>query len=93
MGRQTGRRVEEVGQFCLRIHCNTFASLFHFSPLKVNFSSLMPFLRYYTSVVVTSPKLTLMAALIGEVHSNFGTRNSVCRLLRIFIAQNINIVY
>ena len=45
------------------------------------------------SVVVTSPKLTLMAMLIGEVHSNFGSRNSVCRLLRIFIAQNINIVY
>ena len=43
------------------------------------------------SVVVTSPKLTLMATLIGEVHSNFGIRNSVCRLLRIFIAQNINI--
>ena len=45
------------------------------------------------SVVVTSPKLTLMATLIGEVHSNFGIRNSVCRLLRIIIAQNINIVY
>ena len=45
------------------------------------------------SVVVTSPKLTLMATLIGEVHSNFGIRNSVCRLLRIVIAQNINIVY
>ena len=43
------------------------------------------------SVVVTSPKLTLMATLIGEVHSNFGIRNSVYRLLRIFIAQNINI--
>ena len=47
----------------------------------------------YSSVVVTAPKLTLMATLIGEVHSNFGIRNSVCRLLRIFIAQNINIVY
>ena len=46
-----------------------------------------------SSVVITSPKLTLMATLIGEVHSNFGIRNSVCRLLRIFIAQNINIVY
>ena len=46
-----------------------------------------------SSVVVTSPKLTLMATLIGEVHSNFGSRNSVCRLLRIFIAQNINIAY
>ena len=46
-----------------------------------------------TSVVVTSPKLTLMATLIGEVHSNFGSRNSVCRLLRIFIAQSINIAY
>ena len=46
-----------------------------------------------SSVVVTSPKLTLMATLIGEVHSNFGIRNSVCRLLRIIIAQNINIVY
>ena len=44
------------------------------------------------SVVVTSPKSTQMATLIGEVHSNFGSRNSVCRLLRIFIAQNINIV-
>ena len=40
-----------------------------------------------------SPKLTLMATLIGEVHSNVGSRNSVCRLLRIFIAQNINIAY
>ena len=44
----------------------------------------------FCSVVVTSPKHTLMATLIGEVHSNFGQRNSVCRLLRIFIAQNIN---
>ena len=44
-------------------------------------------------MVVTFPKLTLMATLIGEVHSNFGSRNSVCRSLRIFIAQNINIVY
>ena len=48
---------------------------------------------FCVSVVVTSPKLTLMATLIGEVHSNFGIPNSVCRLLRIFIAQNINIVY
>ena len=32
-----------------------------------------------------------IATLIGVVHSNFGSRNSVCRLLRIFIAQNINI--
>ena len=47
----------------------------------------------WLSVVVTSPKLTLMATLIGEVHSNFGSQNSVCRLLCIFIAQNINIVY
>ena len=45
------------------------------------------------SVVVTSPKLTLMATLIGEVHSNSGSRNSVCRVLRIFISQNINIAY
>ena len=49
--------------------------------------------RLVLSVVVTSPKLTLMATIIGEVHSNFGSRNSVCRLLRIFIAQNINIAY
>ena len=39
------------------------------------------------SVVVTSPKLTLMATLIGEVHSNFGIRNSVCRLLRILLRR------
>ena len=38
----------------------------------------------YCSVGVTSPKHTLMATLIGEVHSNFGSRNFVFRLLRIF---------
>ena len=47
----------------------------------------------YCSVVVTSPKHTLMVTLIGEVHSNFGSRNFVCRLLRIFTGQNINIIY
>ena len=59
--------------------------------------SIIIVLEKNASVVVTSPKLTLMATLIGEVHNNFGIRNSVCRLLRIFIvaqnAQNINIVY
>ena len=40
-----------------------------------------------SSVVVTSPKLTLMVTLIGEVHSNFGIRNSVCRLLRILLRR------
>ena len=41
----------------------------------------------FGSVVGTSPKLTLMATLIGEVHSNFGIRNSVCRLLRILLRR------
>ena len=50
-------------------------------------------LTFSVCVVVTSPKPRLMATLIGEVHSNSGIRNSVCRLLRIFIAQNINILY
>ena len=61
--------------------------------LNTGFHSIFIICHVYCSVVVTSPKHTLMATLIGEVHSNFGSRYFVCRLLRIFIAQNINIVY
>ena len=39
----------------------------------------------YCSVVVTSPKHTL----IGEVHSNFDSRNFVSWFLRIFIAHRL----
>ena len=61
--------------------------------LLTGFHSIFIICHVYCSVVVTSPKHTLMATLIGEVHSNLGSRNFGCRLLRIFIAQNINIVY
>ena len=74
-------------------------AVFHFTDgrqpwiLLTGFHSIFIICDVYCSVVATSPKHTLMATLMGEVHSNFGTRNSVCRLLRIFISQNINIVY
>ena len=39
--------------------------------LLTGFHSIFIICHVYCSVVVTSPKHTLMATLIGEVHSNF----------------------